>query len=227
MVLLERGISGGGSGGGSDCNPLRCQPWLRQDNLQISQHPRPQSTMHRLGVRNNEPQIETPQSYLGLRGCPRRGAAPALSSTSQMSDTDILTINCWIQGDRYSCAFQVKIPRNESVDALRVAIKATNPKMKDINAHSLILYKVSIPFSPELAQDVARLGLDGLGLDNPFSKLSVAFDNELLDGYVHVVVQLPLGECLVLYPLTCGLIFSLFAFLYLLILRYRGARCRG
>jgi Crinkler effector protein N-terminal domain len=133
---------------------------------------------------------------LAIVNCPMsRVAGAEISSTSQtnsrMSDSDILKINCWVLGDRYNRAFQVKIPRNESVDALRVAIKAKKPNaMKDIDAHSLILYKVSIPFSPELAQDVARLGLDGLGLDNPFSKLSVAFDNELLDGYVHVVVKI-------------------------------------
>ena len=162
-----------------------------------------------LGVRNQETDpavlFWTEEMSTFLHKCLRRikflshkqrGAAPAqISSTSQtipqMSDSDILTINCWVLGDEYDCVFPVKIPRNESVAALRVAIKAEDPTtMKDIAAKNLILYRVSIPPTPKLAQHVARLGLDGLGLGkNPLSKLSEAFDNGLLDGHVHVVVK--------------------------------------
>jgi Crinkler effector protein N-terminal domain len=123
----------------------------------------------------------------------RRGAAPALSSTSQTSQmfgSDII-INCLVLGDAYSRVFQVEIPINKSVAALRDAIKAKNTTvMKDIEAYMLTLYKVSIPLTPEIANDVAELGPDRLWL-NPLSTLSEALGDGLPDGYVHVVIKTP------------------------------------
>ena len=106
-----------------------------------------------------------------------------------MSDSD-LGINCCLLGDEYNNMFHVKIPRNQLIDTLRDAIKARGTTMKDIDANSLILYKVSILLTPELAGVVAELGPDGVWL-NPARTLSEAFDDGLLYGHVHVVIKTP------------------------------------
>ena len=62
--------------------------------------------------------------------------------------------------------------------------------MKHIDADDLILYKVSISFSPQLAEHAAALGLNEL---LPLDELSGVFANGLLDAHVHVVVEIPSG----------------------------------
>ena len=125
----------------------------------------------------------------GLRGAPR--AQRSSTSQTQMFDSDI-TICCWVLGDEYYEVFPVEIPGNKSVAHLKRAIKAENPTtMKDIDAKKLILYAVSVPHTPQLAQRVAELRLDGLGLNSHLGTLSEAFDDGLLDGHVHVVIKTP------------------------------------
>ena len=110
-----------------------------------------------------------------------------------MSDSDIITINCWIRGDEYMRVFDVEISRSKSVHALRVAIKAQMPNtLKDIEPFLLILYKISIPCTPQLPERVTALELDRLKL-NPLLKLSKVFEDGLLDEHVHVVVEIPSG----------------------------------
>jgi len=58
--------------------------------------------------------------------------------------------------------------------------------LKDFDAESLHLYKVSIPY-PQLAERVAELELNESML-HPLGKLSEVFADELLDTHVHVVV---------------------------------------
>lgn len=62
--------------------------------------------------------------------------------------------------------------------------------MKHIDADDLILYKVSISFSPQLAEHAAALGLNEL---LPLDELSGVFANGLLDAHVHVVVEMVRG----------------------------------
>ena len=59
--------------------------------------------------------------------------------------------------------------------------------MKNFDAESLVLYKASIPYTPQLAEHAAAVELNGLRLD-PFGKLSEVFTDELHDTHVHVVV---------------------------------------
>jgi len=106
-----------------------------------------------------------------------------------MSDFD-LAINCWILGHEYD-PFQVKISRNENVIALKLAIKTTNQNtLKNIDAQSLVLYKISIPYAPQFAEQAAALELNELRL-SPLGKLSEVFADELHDTHVHVVVVIP------------------------------------
>jgi hypothetical protein len=107
-----------------------------------------------------------------------------------MSDPD-LTIFCWILGDHFEHVFPVKISRNKVVCALKEAIKAETPRgLKDIDADTLILYNVSIPYSPKLADVVAASELDKSRL-NPLDELSEVFANELPRKHIHVVVEVP------------------------------------
>ena len=109
-----------------------------------------------------------------------------------MSDPDLLCINCWILGDDCTHIFVVEISRNEVVANLKTAIKvARHPSLNDIDASTLILYKVSIEYTPQLAEHVAALELN----EKLFSldELSKVFANGLLPGHVHVVVVIPSG----------------------------------
>ena len=111
-----------------------------------------------------------------------------------MSDSDPnLKINCWTLGDRCEHVFSVQISRNKNVDALKDAIKAKKHNLlKDIDASDLILYKVSILCSPELAEHATALKLNELML-NPVHRLSKVFADRLLRDHVHVAVELSSG----------------------------------
>jgi len=109
-----------------------------------------------------------------------------------MSDADPLSINCWILGDDYMHVFVVEISRNKVVDHLKKAIKVeAHPLLNDIVASTLILYKVSIEYTPQLAEHVTALKLNEKLL--PFDELSEVFANKLLRKHVHVVVETPFG----------------------------------
>ena len=109
-----------------------------------------------------------------------------------MSDPDLLCINCWILGDDCTHIFVVEISRNEVVYDLKEAIKVkTHPLLNDIVTSTLILYKISIEYTPQLAEHVAALELNEKLL--PLDKLSKAFANGLLPEHVHVVVEIPSG----------------------------------
>jgi crinkler effector protein len=109
-----------------------------------------------------------------------------------MSDSDI-TIICWFLGDLYEHVFGVEISRNETVATLKDAIKAENQNtLNDIDADCLILYKVSIPCTSQLAEHATALELDKLEL-NSLDELSEIFANGLLPKHVHVVIEIPSG----------------------------------
>ena len=88
--------------------------------------------------------------------------------------------------------FVVEISRNKLVDDLKTAIKVErHPSLNDIDASTLILYKVSIEYTPQLAEHVAALELNEKLL--PLDELSEVFANGLLPEHVHVVVEIPSG----------------------------------
>jgi Crinkler effector protein N-terminal domain len=93
-----------------------------------------------------------------------------------------------VLGDEHNRAITVAISGNKNVGALKEAIKAKwQNRLKDTDAAALDLCNVSIPYSSQLAGDVAALDLDELKL-NPLDKLSKAFANGLLDDtHVHVL----------------------------------------
>jgi ferredoxin-fold anticodon binding domain-containing protein len=64
--------------------------------------------------------------------------------------------------------------------------------LKDIDADSLILHKVSILYTPQLAEHAAALELNELQLGT-LDDLSEVSANGLLHKHVHVVVEIPNG----------------------------------
>jgi hypothetical protein len=125
---------------------------------------------------------------------PRTGESSSNPQPPTMSDSGPLSINCWILGDHYEHVFTVKISRNENVDDLKDAIKVKkHHSLNDIDADTLILYKVSIEHNPQLAEHVAALELNE-DLP-PLYKLSEVFANGLPWNHVHVVVETPSGAC--------------------------------
>ena len=105
---------------------------------------------------------------------------------------DSITINCWRLGFLYTSVFSVQISRNANVSALRLAIKAADTTLKDISATNLILYRVSIPCTPQLADHVDALELNGLRI-NPLDKFKVIFADGPPEDCVHVVIGIPSG----------------------------------
>lgn len=97
----------------------------------------------------------------------------------------------------------INISGNEDVDDLRTAIKTTCQISHP--SHSLVLYKVAIPYSPQLAKNATALELNDLKL-NPVDKLSKVFENGILDEHVHVIVRIPgvwVYVILTIIMLTC------------------------
>ncbi len=110
-----------------------------------------------------------------------------------MSDSD-LNIHCWILGEPYKHIVPVKISRNAPVANLKVAIRdAAHPsRLERISPATLILYRVSIPHTPQLAEHAAALELHELEMDST-DELSDVFANGLLRKHVHVIVEIPSG----------------------------------
>jgi Crinkler effector protein N-terminal domain len=114
-----------------------------------------------------------------------------------MFDSDPnLTIYCWVLDDDYDNVFKVEISRNKNVIDLKESIKAEIYNLlKDIDAATLILYKVSIQHTPQLAEHVSALELADLRLHS-FDDLSEVFANGLPRKHVHLVVEIPSGAWL-------------------------------
>jgi len=63
-------------------------------------------------------------------------------TTSLFRDLD-MKLNCFVLGDQRSQVFQVEIPKTKAVISLKRAIK--EKRLKNVDAHVLELYQVSIP----------------------------------------------------------------------------------
>jgi hypothetical protein len=105
-----------------------------------------------------------------------------------MHDDD-LTIICFTLGDEYDQIEEVKISRNESVVALRHAVKARN--QITFPAKFLVLYKASIPISPRLPELAAELAANEPRLDSSGILSEVFAADELPRAHVHLVVEIP------------------------------------
>jgi Crinkler effector protein N-terminal domain len=110
----------------------------------------------------------------------------------------MLRFFCYARGRYYNEAFPVEINEDRDVAALREVIKEmTKPVFEGINAHALVLWKVSVLFSENLKEDVERLNLNrDKSLKSP-DRLGDIFSSAALkeETRVQVVVDRPpLGE---------------------------------
>ena len=60
-----------------------------------------------------------------------------------MSESDEITLWCWILGDTHKRVFPVSIKRSAPIHDLKRTIHGQKPSFKDIPVDSLDLYKVS------------------------------------------------------------------------------------
>ena len=59
-----------------------------------------------------------------------------------MSESDEISLWCWVLGDTYDRVFEVSIKRNATIYDLKEAIQGRKPSFKAISAASLKLFKV-------------------------------------------------------------------------------------
>jgi hypothetical protein len=116
--------------------------------------------------------------------------------------SSFLKLICYVKGEPYKHAFEVKIGKEESVAALKKAIKEEkSPDFDHTPADSLVLWNVSIPYNHTLTDDVDTLRLLDDGLPQvsdeliqsllPVRKLSKIFSKPPIEEHVHIIVKPP------------------------------------
>ena len=110
---------------------------------------------------------------------------------TQISRPTIISLICYIRGDDYKKLTIVKINNTETVYHLKEAIKEKmKPAFDDITAHSLLLWRDSIPFNQDLKKAVEALNLDNdSSLESP-AILSDIFP-VLVEQNVHIIIDRP------------------------------------
>jgi hypothetical protein len=106
--------------------------------------------------------------------------------------TRTLELNCLVQGDDFRNAFPVKIGSHESVGTLKQAIRKENEHaFRGVDAHNLVLWKVSIAADGLVKQDprIHDLAEDQSLL--PTNRLSKVFSDALEEEHIHIVVRAP------------------------------------
>ena len=106
--------------------------------------------------------------------------------------TSIFTLLCYVRDDEFSRVFEVKIGQEESVPALKEAIKEKKSQaFRDVDVDSLVLWKVSVPFNRSLKGNVEQLNLIHDESLQPPDVLLDVFPSGLEKRTVHVVVERP------------------------------------
>ncbi|KAM6494873.1 hypothetical protein JOM56_009496 [Amanita muscaria] len=99
---------------------------------------------------------------------------------------------CYVREDDYNQAFPVRIEEDEDVGTLRKSIKEENrPKFDHIPAHSLVLWRVSVPFDQNLKENVEALNLVSNDKLQTVDIISDLFPSGPQEKTVHVVVDRP------------------------------------
>ncbi|EKM75545.1 hypothetical protein AGABI1DRAFT_109310 [Agaricus bisporus var. burnettii JB137-S8] len=103
----------------------------------------------------------------------------------------LLSLFCYVRGESHKNVFLVKIEDGDTVDGLRKAIKTEkSPSFNDIDASSLFLWKVSLPYSQNIKEDVERHLVGKKPLD-PVDDISDLFPLPLEKRTVYVVIDRP------------------------------------
>jgi hypothetical protein len=151
-----------------------------------------------------------------------------LTRSVAISQSSFLKLFCYVRSDDYKHAFEVKIGMEESVAALKKAIKEEKSHMfRSVDADSLVLWNVNISCDEHLKEAVDKRGLvDGQSL-SPFTGLSKVFPHQPEDGHLHIVVKAPPpGEYELLSVTTILMSFRLFVLpCRYYVLKYNPPRC--
>ena len=106
--------------------------------------------------------------------------------------TTMLRLFCYVRDEHSNQAFEVKIGNEESVAALKEAIKAKKSKtFHVVDADSLVLWAFPVPYNENLKDNVERLDLDYDKSLQPLDSLSGIFSSELEKKSIHVIVDNP------------------------------------
>jgi hypothetical protein len=107
----------------------------------------------------------------------------------------MFTLLCYVRGDDYKQVFEVNIGDHESIDALKDAIKKKSQTFHDVDAGSLVLWNVLVPFNRRLKEEVEQLALVEDESLPPLDILSEVFPMGLEKRNVHIVIERPItGE---------------------------------
>ena len=99
---------------------------------------------------------------------------------------------CYVRGDDYKHTFEVKIGNEESVAALKKAIKEEKTQtFGNIDADSLTLWKAPVRFNRNLKESVEALNLVDDDSLQPPEILSELFPSGLEKKSVHIIVDRP------------------------------------
>jgi Crinkler effector protein N-terminal domain len=113
-----------------------------------------------------------------------------------------LQLFCYMCSNDYRHAFEVKIGMEESVVAVRKAIKENESQFRDIDADSLVLWSVKIPSGENLKEIVDKLGLAD---ENSLSPCRTSFlNNQLMDTSTSSRICLLVSTDVLLFLPICG-----------------------
>lgn len=103
-----------------------------------------------------------------------------------------LSLFCYVLGDDPQQIFPVKIAPTETVGDLKDAIKAKKSNtLKDVDADTLKLWKVSIPVDSRFKERIETSAFAEEGCLQPMSELSEIFPDSPLRKHVHIVIKPP------------------------------------
>ena len=109
---------------------------------------------------------------------------------SVLDPTQLLSLNCFVLGDKPEQMFTVKIPKTDNVSTLKKLIKEEKARhFNHVDADSLVLWKSSIPFNRNLNEDVETLKLVNDNALLPVEILSNVFPSVLGNKTVHIIVD--------------------------------------
>ena len=108
-----------------------------------------------------------------------------------------LDLNCFVLGHGASHIFPIEIAENKTVGALRKAIKDEKEHaFPHIDADTLVLWKVSIPVSRSLTENLGKLDFVDEDSLLPVEELSDVFSDSPVRRHLHIVVRAPpASEC--------------------------------
>jgi hypothetical protein len=106
-------------------------------------------------------------------------------------------LNCLVLGHNASQVFPIEIAENKTVGALRKAIKdEKRHAFQHVDADTLVLWKVSMPVSRSLTDNLSKFDFVDEGSLLPVEELTDVFSDSPARRHLHIVVRAPpVGEC--------------------------------